>query len=198
LATTDDSINGLQFYICERLIGIAEILAREFANEHSTSPLKESGYAILSIVSAYFEMVEQLSTGTHSDGGKSREFFVRGFRKVYPCFGGSNKQIEDIYGRIRCGMYHNGMTREGTVLSRDYKCGFQICGTEIRINPALVVEDVKRHFCCVFLQRLRDPCSCERQQFAKMAPGLGLEMSPTTSTTTTRGTQNPADNSSYQ
>jgi hypothetical protein len=195
LAAIDETINGLEFYVCRRLIGIAEILAREFENQCSTSPLKESGYAILSIVSSYFEMVERFSTGIPSTRGKGEAVFVQGFRKVYPYCTWSKEQIGNVFDRIRCGMYHDGMTRKDTLVSRFYCCGFEICGDELHTNPALVVRDIKQHFCCVFLSRLRDPCSTERRQFETIAAGLGLDMSPPV-TSNTLTTQNPADRSS--
>jgi hypothetical protein len=195
VAAIDETINGLEFYVCRRLIGIAEILARDFADKDSTSPLKESGYAILSIVSSYFEMVERLSTGIASTRGQAGKVFVRGFRRVYPCCSWTDEQIGDVFDRIRCGMYHDGMTRKDTLVSRFYPCGFRICGNELQTNPALVVSEIKQHFCCVFLPRLRDPCSAERRQFETIAASLGLDMSPTV-TARTLTTQNPADRSS--
>jgi hypothetical protein len=80
--SVDELIDRLEFYVRKRQLGIAEQMAKEFRNQASTSPFKESGYAILSVVMAYFEMVEQFDRGQSSDG-QSREFFKCGFQKVY-------------------------------------------------------------------------------------------------------------------
>jgi hypothetical protein len=68
----DELISRLEFYVRVRQLGIADEMAKEFRNGASTSAFKESGYAILSVVMAYFEMFEQFDRGQSSH--KKRHF----------------------------------------------------------------------------------------------------------------------------
>jgi hypothetical protein len=72
-----------EMYVLKRQICIAEHLASEFLNDCSSSILKESGYAILSIMFSYFEMIEQFMSG-QSSKSQSKAFFIKGLRRVYP------------------------------------------------------------------------------------------------------------------
>ena len=179
--TVEEMIAKVEMYVFQRQLGIAEILAAEFADDHSQTPLKQSGYAILSIAMAYFEMIEQFSSGEDSKG-KGWEFFLRGFMRVYPGTPFSDDQIkEQIYRWVRCGMYHGGTTRNSAHLSRWQSEGFDINNGEICINPARVVQELKMHFRC-FVQLVRDPCNChERPNFEKYCRLIGMDQNPTPS-----------------
>jgi hypothetical protein len=120
--TIEQMIERVELSVSVRQIGIAEFLAYEFSNEHSTSPLKESGYAVLSIMMSYFEMIEQFRTGKDSEG-HSKDFFVAGFRAVYPCTTLSDDDIKDLYKWVRCGMFHSGVTKFDTHLVCSPKTG---------------------------------------------------------------------------
>ena len=174
IASTEQMIELVSFYVLDRQIGIAEILAREFVDDCSSSPLKQSGYAILSIAMAYFEMIEQFSQGRESKPGESTRFFTAGFRKVYPCSPLSDNAVHQIYKWIRCGMYHGGMPHHTTRLSRFFSEGFALSGGEIHINPGRVVEEMKTHF-LGYVTALRNPChSSERDAFRQRCKDLGV------------------------
>jgi hypothetical protein len=77
-------------------------------------PFPHSGYALVSILFAYFEMIAQYISGSSSDG-QSGTFFRLGVRNVYPASPLSDKEIDTIYSRVRCGMFHSGYTKLGTL-----------------------------------------------------------------------------------
>ena len=173
-ASTDEKIDLVSFYVLERQIGIAEFLAREFLDDCSSSPLKQSGYAILSIAMAYFEMIEQFCQGRKSNQGESTSFFTAGFCKVYPSSRLCSEDIRLIYQWIRCGMYHGGMPRHATRLSRFFPDGFQLIDGAICINPGRVVEEIKSHF-LEYVAVLRNPCcNHERDAFNRYCETLGV------------------------
>lgn len=181
--TMDERIRKIEMYVLKRQIGIAELLAAEFRNEANPSPLKESGYAILSIVACYFEMIQQFLTGQTSKDN-SRKFFVAGFRQVYPDTAIEEMAIRLLYDWIRCGMYHDGMTRQATQLSRHFGAGFAVQNGVIHCNPARVVEDVRMHF-VAYIARLRDPASAtERTHFATWCEILGVNRPGTVTSST--------------
>lgn len=176
--TVDDMIDRLEMYVLKRQIGIAKPLADEFLNESSTSPFKESGYAILSIMVSYFEMIEQFITGQSSRRQES-SFFVSGFRKVYPHASFMNdNQIRQIYAWVRCGMYHEGMTKEKTMLSRYYLEGVALHGQEIHINPGKMVEEIRSHF-CNYIYGLRNLTSPQRANFEQWCHQIGFDVPDT-------------------
>ena len=158
-------ILGVEMYVIKRQLGIAEAMAQEFSNACSQSVFKESGYAILAVVSSYFEMIEQFSVGRPSAPGESKAFFIQGFRKVYPSTILTNPQIGEVYGLVRCGMYHGGMTKFGVEISRYFPSGVTYVSGKIHISPAKVVEELSQHF-QAYIQTLRDPASVlQREHF---------------------------------
>jgi hypothetical protein len=74
-------------------------------------PIPHPGYALVSIL---FEMIAQYISGSSSDG-QSGTFFRLGVRNVYPASPLSDKEINTIYSRVRCGMFHSGYTTLGTL-----------------------------------------------------------------------------------
>lgn len=144
-ATFDEMVRNFQFYVQERQIGLAEILGQHFENRDDETPFKQSGYVILSIASAYFEMIQQFIDGKESEG-QSFDFFKRGFRDVYPDPQWTDTSIKKIYKIVRCGMYHGGMTKINCHLSRYFQLGFHLCRNEIHVNPAAVVREIRQHF----------------------------------------------------
>jgi hypothetical protein len=174
--TTDQLIDAVEMYVSDRQIRIAEMMATEFSNKNSNSPLLESGFAILSVIVSYFEMIAQFINGEDSEN-KSKLFFVQGFQAVYPRTPLSEPVIKDkIYKQVRCGMYHGGMTKAGVHISRHFSEGFTVQGREIYINPAKVVEEIKQHF-TGYMASLRNNCKpLERQNFDKLCRDIGADL----------------------
>lgn len=116
-------------------------------------PMKHAGYALISILLSYFEMVGEVLTGAK---GKSTNNFVAGFENVFP--GAlSEINIRKIYKRVRCGMYHVAHTTKGTVVSGVFSAAFLMDAKDnVCVNPHLMVHAVREHF-DEFVSRLRDP-----------------------------------------
>jgi hypothetical protein len=175
--TLAEMIDKFEMYVMQRQIGIAEHLANEFLNDSSTSPLKESGYAILCIILPYFEMMEQFDTG-YSSKNRSKQCFTNGFRDVYRCTQLSDPEIGLIYDWVRCGMFHFGMTKSKTELSRHFPAGFQLNNGTIQINPGRVVAEVKAHF-QQYMSWLRSPIPTGiPENFQHKCEELGLDQVP--------------------
>lgn len=180
----EELIDKIEMYVLQRQIGIAEILAREFLDDKSSSPLKESGYAILAIVMAYFEMIEQFAVGRESKPGDSGPFFLAGFRKVYPQTTLAQTDIKLICDWVRnkmyhCGMVHRGIAKYSTTrmavhLSRFFAEGFAVRGGELHINPGKAVAEIQAHF-LDYVKRLRNPsCVAERTTFEAYCVSMGV------------------------
>jgi hypothetical protein len=171
----DEMIDRIEMYVTKRQLGIAGVMAAEFLNESSTSPLKEAGYAILSVIVSYFEMIAQFINGEDSKN-KSKPFFVQGFRAVYPTTSLSDVEIQWLYEVVRCGMYHGGMTKSGTRLSRYFSTGFTLQGGEVWVNPGRAVEELNTHF-AGYVRDLRNPANArERSLFERVCRLNGVDL----------------------
>ncbi len=183
-ATLDEMIRNFQFYVQDRQIGLAENLGRHFENRDDGTPFKQSGYVILSVVSAYFEMIQQFIDGKESvdedvNGrlrSQSWDFFKRGFKDVYPDPQWTGDSIKKIYKVVRCGMYHGGMPKVDCHLSRYFQPGFHLCRNEIHINPAAVVREIRRHF-EGYIDLLKID-QIRRANFVAMCKIMGLDQMP--------------------
>ncbi len=88
-------------------LGIAEEMLRQIEDSSIYPAMKHAGYALISVVFLYFEMIGQCVNPTGGVPSPTVDF-VRGFRDVDPNTPFSDHEIEIVYDRIRCGMYHNG------------------------------------------------------------------------------------------
>jgi hypothetical protein len=82
--------------------------------------IKHGSIAAVSLATTYIEGIEIFVTGKDSKG-KSKEFFRRGYKRVFSPVGG-HKLLEDaiaeaLYELLRCGFAHDGMFRSGIYFS---------------------------------------------------------------------------------
>lgn len=119
-------------------------LGWRIAPAKALNEVQDAGYAIVSVLFAYFEMIYQYVTGKSSIH-RSPEFFRQGFREVYPNSEFSDSDIALIYEKVRCGMYHSGMTKVDTLLSGDFPEAITVRNDVVLVNPHKLVEDVESH-----------------------------------------------------
>jgi hypothetical protein len=119
-----------------------------------------SGFAVLSILFSYFEMIAKYQAG-YAESGQSEVFFGRGFLDVFrihpdPPPDVKKQLIRKLYRDVRCGLYHNGLTGHGIALSGDLSDPIAYVPPDgIMINPHLLVPGVEKHF-LGYIRRLRD------------------------------------------
>ena len=153
--TTDDFPNGpgtieekLKVF-ADRVRGWQLDIARETIKQNG-----DSGFAVLHIVTSYFEMIAMYINGPGLMG--SQKYFKAGASSVFPELETEKKRhvrwfLRSLYKNLRCGLYHQGMTRTGIVLTgnttQPYR--FKDLGSgasRIIINPRLLVEHLCNHF----------------------------------------------------
>ena len=81
--------------------------------------------------------------------------------------------LESFYTKIRCGLYHGGMTGKGVFLSGDPTAAVSFdCGSRtLVINPHLLVPNLVRHFRS-YINKLGDPSSVRlREKFEQCFDG---------------------------
>jgi len=111
----------------------------------ATEIIPDAGYAVISILFAYFEMVAQYSTG-HSSDHKSGIAFREGVRLVYPTRTFESNQLDIIFSRVRCGMFHDGYTKFGTLIGGGFPNALDIDKYTVRVNPHKLRADLYNHF----------------------------------------------------
>lgn len=81
--------------------------------------LPHDGFIVLMIAVAFFEGNEQYRRGESSDPRRSKEFFVDAFLRTFPSLRGS-RAAATVYSEVRCGLFHDGMTRSNTRISNEF------------------------------------------------------------------------------
>lgn len=137
------------------------------------APIKHSGFAVLSIVFSYFEMIAKYQDG-FSGIGKSCHYFKKGLYSVFPELKKNpepdvNKLLDALYEGVRCGLYHAGVTDHRIILAGGIKSPilFDTTSTKLIINPHLIVPALK-HYLEVYGRQLQDANNSElRKRFEK-------------------------------
>lgn len=158
IAVFADRVHGWQIDIADRLIKTEE----------------HAGFAVLSIVSSYFEMI-----GKHLEGyegvGRSRYHFGKGFDSVFPEVDAAQRDRVSarIYADVRNGLYHDAITMGGIALSRStgnrvlYETPGVDGSVEIVLNPELLTSRIRTHFAAYIAALLADPSTELRAAFLK-------------------------------
>lgn len=144
-----DRVNGWQLDIAEQVI----------ATPHA-------GFAALSIVGSYFEMIGSYLSGKASVGASAKAF-ERGLRAVLDPHKDSSAAevpeavyralIQALYVDVRCGLYHAGITGPNILLR--IADDMPIVGIEdgrVLLDPRKLIEAVRFHFMS-YVQMLMNP-----------------------------------------
>jgi len=133
----------------------------------ATEKIPDAGYAVISILFAYFEMIAQYSDGVSSKSGPTKAF-CGGVRLVYPTSKLTDTQLDTIYSSVRCGMFHNGYTKFGTLISGDFPIALDVNKDTVLVNPHKLLADLCAHF-TQYVAMLTDVTkTTERANFEKI------------------------------
>lgn len=148
-------------------LAIAEEIRRQIddpANNETT--MQHAGFALMAILFTYFEMIAQYMKGEDSNR-KSPKFFGKGIESVFKKkFSADDKK--KIYSRIRCGLYHSGLTKKGALIDGSYTEPIAVDGGLVKVNPHLLSPTLVTHF-EGYIKTLKNPASTkERSNFEKM------------------------------
>lgn len=184
--TDDEKIDAFEKHVLDRQLLIAKHLASRFVANTPDDPLSQSGFAIFSIVTNYFEMIEQFSVGASSHR-KSGAFFRGGMARVFSTTEVAPADADRLYAFMRCGMYHSAMPTDRCGLSRELQVPISNNGGVIIINPALLVDRLIAHF-SVYCNQIRGSLNPTLRQNMLNLFGL-LEAQSRTSSHTASQTQ---------
>ncbi len=163
--TLDDKVEIFRDRVDGWQIAIAEELLRQITNAQPAAPMKHAGYCLISITFSYFEMIGQCLGGVTNPTND----FIRGFRAVYPTTTFPNSDIQILYDRIRCGMFHNGYTKRGVFINGTYSPTFSFDSDKtVLLNPHALVLDIRQHFTGVIVMLLDSTHTTERTHFENL------------------------------
>jgi len=108
---------------------------------------RHSGFAVLSIVLSYFEMVAKHKGGV-TRSGKSEQYFKEGLAWVLPDLSTNDAVLHKFYEAIRCGLYHESRTGSGIEITGDPGVFMEgiTDGSAMRVNPFNLVDYLQDHF----------------------------------------------------
>ena len=134
----DDKITIYEREVQEWFLSPATMLLNESSFNNS--------FVVLMVCMSYIEGVEQYKTGVDSNR-RSKECFVDSINRLYPDQF-RERDVSKLYSKSRCGLFHNGMVKGGVVFSSQYSdvIEFQNNGETIKINPTLLLDDIKNDF----------------------------------------------------
>lgn len=145
----------------DRVCGWQLDIARETIEQNG-----DSGFAVLHIVTSYFEMIAMYINGPGRMG--SSKYFKAGVNAVFPELRTEKKRhvrwfLRSLYKNLRCGLYHQGMTRAGVILTGDLDQPYRFedlgsGASRIIINPKLLVDRLHDHFNS-YIETVEDPAN---------------------------------------
>lgn len=115
----------------------------------------EAGFAILQIAVAYIEGNQQYREGKSSKDKKSGIFFKRAMKRLFPEISkidNLNKYLDNFYDQVRCGLFHDGMTKSTVTISKEYGEALEIADSNIKINPHKFLDKVNNDFTNYIIQ----------------------------------------------
>jgi hypothetical protein len=131
-----------------------------------------AGFAVLAIVSSYFEMISKYERG-HMSNKNSKAHFKLGVRSVLELHLSGESTLPDylidlLYEEVRCGMYHAGMTGPRVRISDAPGIPMiQLDQFGLTLDPHQLVRALQEHF-SGYVARLNDPANVTlRRNFEK-------------------------------
>lgn len=114
--------------------------------------IPHSGFAVLSIVCSYFEMIAKFKDGFTGEE-KSKYYFEKGFGEFLSHFPNITLNSRDeltkrMWRGVRCALYHAGITGPNIELSGDFNCSVAFASPpdKVQINPHKLVPDLQDYF----------------------------------------------------
>lgn len=111
-------------------------------------------FVVLMVATAYIESIQRNIDGL-SRKGKSTPTFIKGFKTIFNYT--NESQIKKFHDEVRCGLFHEGMTKGKVILNKKINTPFDFSDPAIiNVNPVEFLAKVKSHF-TQYIARLKKP-----------------------------------------
>lgn len=105
----------------------------------------DAGFAVLQVALAQVEGIEQYRRGKSSKN-KSEEFFRDGLKQIFGLDDASDHWLGNFYKLVRCGLFHDGMTRKQVIIENRRCTPLSYDGSNICISPNKFLDAVIEYF----------------------------------------------------
>ena len=142
---------------------------------HQVVKIPDSGFAVLSLLNPYFEMIARHYLGLTSEESKRKtgKLHAEGVKIVFPNLANSPEIAQEVsdllYDAVRCSVAHMGLTGTGIFLSETrYQHALTVhfdANNKVAmlgIHPPLWVKTISDHF-AEYISLLRNPQNQERR-----------------------------------
>lgn len=101
----------------------------------------DAGFIVLSIAVSYIEGNQQFREGKLSKNN-SCNFFVRGMKRIFDKEEIPEEIIKKYYNQVRCGLFHDGITKKNVSISGGYNNPISYSAGKIFINPHKFLDKI--------------------------------------------------------
>ena len=106
----------------------------------------EAGFAILQIAVSYIEGNQLYREGKESLNN-SGNYFIKGLERIFNRKSvNSKKYLGEFYNQVRCGLFHDSMTRKKVTINGEFNYKIKLTKDEIKINPYKFLDAVYADF----------------------------------------------------
>lgn len=166
--TIDDKITIFEEQTLGWVLGIAHVMLNG-----NLAEMRHAGWAAMIVAFTYFEMIAKTKVGFDCMG-KSEKYFWNGVCDVFPALiKFTTTEQEDLkgilYGSIRCGFYHAGMSHGRVIISGDLPdaLAYDTARRAVSVNPHLLIPIQQEHF-SKYIADLKSPENSElRERFER-------------------------------
>lgn len=130
-----------------QVLGWQLSIANDIINVHSRAN-PHAGFAVLSILLNYFEMIGKYLKG-YEGIKQSKKHFTIGFLDVFKNIKVSDKVIDVLYEDARCGMYHEALIGNRIILTGAHNTPIFVINKDlpaIAIDPQTLTSTLISHF----------------------------------------------------
>jgi hypothetical protein len=119
----------------------------------------DAAFVVLQVALAQIEGIEQYRRGMSSER-KEGEFFRSGITRVFSLTNADDQWLRDLYRLVRCGLFHDGMTRAGVQIENRFDRALEFDGANIKISPNKFLDAVTAYF-TDYMAQLKEPANVE-------------------------------------
>lgn len=122
---------------------------------------QDAAFVVLQIAVSQIEGMEQYRKG-QSSKKQSPQFFLSGMSRIFSLTTSETQQLTnaDFYGQVRCGLFHDGMTRDKVIIEPDYNLPIEFKTDTIFIGPKKFFDAVYQDF-INYIAELKNPANAQ-------------------------------------
>jgi hypothetical protein len=121
-----------------------------------------AGFFVLQIALAQIEGIEQYRRGQSSEN-QSGHFVREGLKRIFGLDESSDDWLKDFYTLVRCGLFHDGMTRTQVSIENRFAIPLAYDGSHILISPNKFLDAVIENF-THYIAELKNPLNADLRE----------------------------------